>query len=200
MAAAPENTSPQLDAPGAGLPTLELLASRAMFALYRRGKDRVAALNDFSRYAELLRVAARSVDTETGSRPVLIKRVFSIEDSSRFWSPYMVLHHLVIVDSSILKVIESLVAGIAVQREARIADVKPSSQSGPEMLEKFDTVCADYAARITKISDLNSTLTHRHPWFGPLNAHGWNCLAAVHHGVHLRQLNAILAAASPKLR
>jgi hypothetical protein len=39
-------------------------------------------------------------------------------------------------------------------------------------------------------------LTHAHPWFGPLNAHGWHCLAAIHHTLHRRQLTAILRALS----
>lgn len=60
---------PQLEAPGSGLPPLELLI----------GKERV-----------------------------LIKRITGIEDSSRFWSVYMVLDHLLIVDRLTIKIMESL--------------------------------------------------------------------------------------------
>jgi len=29
--------------------------------------------------------------------------------------------------------------------------------------------------------------------FGPLDAHGWLCLAGIHHAIHRRQLERILA-------
>ncbi len=191
----PQTQPPKLDAPGAGLPAAELTFASISFLLYRKLRDRGYASRHFAGEANSMLETVGKLNEQQGRNPVLINRVFGIEDSSRFWSPYMVLHHLVIVDSGIIKVIEALAAGNTDLREVKIADVKPSPATGPEVAQTFRTVIQDYEARLTKISDLNTTTKHPHPWFGPLNAHGWHCLAALHHGIHKRQLAAILAAA-----
>jgi len=38
--------------------------------------------------------------------------------------------------------------------------------------------------------------THRHPWFGPLEARRWHCFATFHLQVHRRQLQEIRRALS----
>lgn len=185
--------SPQLDPPGAGLPKAELFFARILFSLYRVRHSREEALRHFRKEAEALLNIVKNLSPDVGRRRVLIKRVAGIEDSSRFWSPYMVLHHLVIVDNAISGVVEALVSNGTNLPEAKIADVKPFASSGPEIVSTFQKVVADYENRLTKISDLRNSTAHIHPWFGPLNAHGWHCLAAVHHTIHKRQLEAILS-------
>lgn len=184
--------APNLEAPGAGLPVLEHRLIDSIFRMYRAFQNRDAALRKFQSHGQFILDAAAGVSENQGRQRVLTRRVFGIEDSSRFWSPYMVVHHLIIVDSSIIKVIEALAAGKSELREAKIADVKPSLQSGPEVVDHFRTVLSDYSNRLTKIADLHTEQKHAHPWFGLLDGYGWHCLAALHHGIHKRQLSAIL--------
>lgn len=183
--------SPQLQEPGAGLPPLELFFVRASFALYRALRSDAFALKHFLKEAKLLVELAKRVKPEFGTEPVLIRKIFGIEDSSRFWSPYMVIHHLVIVDSGILQMIERLSGDNAALPEVRIADVKPDPSSGPEVIGMFEAVVRKYEDMLGKLSGLRSAARHPHPWFGPLDAHGWHCLAAVHHSIHRRQLQVI---------
>lgn len=184
---------PKLDAPGAGLPRMELLVATISFLVYRKLHDRDYASRHFHKEARQLLDVVNHISQDRGRAQVLTERFFGIEDSSRFWSPYMVLHHLIIVDSAIIKVIETLAVGKSDLREAKIADVKPNPDSGPEVIEQFQIVVQDYQERLTKISDLATARTHAHPWFGKLDGHGWHCLAALHHGIHKRQLTGILA-------
>jgi hypothetical protein len=45
-----------------------------------------------------------------------------------------------------------------------------------------------------KLRQLRTRATHVHPWFGPLDAQGWHCLAAMHHTIHRRQVERIIKA------
>jgi hypothetical protein len=173
------------------LPPLELFLVRATFALYRTLRSDAFALRHFLKEASRLVELAKRVKPEFGTEPVLIRKIFGIEDSSRFWSPYMVIHHLVIVDSGILQMIERLSGGSAALPEVRIADAKPDPSSGPEVIGKFESVVQKYEKLLERLSDLKGTPRHPHPWFGPIDAHGWHCLAAVHHSIHRRQLQVI---------
>ncbi|HBR86274.1 MAG TPA: hypothetical protein DEA65_00320, partial [Candidatus Marinimicrobia bacterium] len=58
--------------------------------------------------------------------PVLIDRLRGLEDSSRFWSPVMVLEHLVIVGRELKDIIISLNEEKVPNKDLDIADVKPS--------------------------------------------------------------------------
>jgi hypothetical protein len=53
------------------------------------------------------------------------------------------------------------------------------------LFTRFDTQAG------TGIQDRNSGATHAHPWVGPLTAHQWLNLAAVHQRVHRKQIQAI---------
>lgn len=49
-------------------------------------------------------------EEDHGAIPVLIDRVVGIEDSSRYWSVFMVLDHLRIVDEGMTQIIQALFA------------------------------------------------------------------------------------------
>lgn len=151
-------------------------------ALYQAEGERVLALT-------------RNLDDTTLQRQVLIKRFPGIEDSSRFWSPAMTVEHLVIVGMGIVGILNSLRAGKAVTKATRIQDVKPSPETGRKILETFEKILvrqADACARPAQGGELQ--LTHDHPWFGPMNAHRWQVLNAVHQRIHRMQIEKILAA------
>lgn len=184
--------SPPLAPPGAGLPALELMFSRLVFAAARCTDSRDSALRRFTTGAAGIRARVAALDDETGSRPVLVPRLLGLEDSSRWWSPFMVVEHLVIVDTNMFRIMTDLVAGRRHPAEARIQDFKPAPSAGRDALVAFEQLVEQFAASVPRWPRLHTACRHVHPWFGALDAHGWLCLAGLHHGIHRRQLERIL--------
>ena len=184
----PERLAP----PGAGLPRAELAWVRPTFWLVRHWLSDERASIRFRGEANGMMAQVDALPSHLAMQPVLIKRVIGIEDSSRGWSATMVLEHLRIVDRTIIDIIETLSRGESFGQEIRTADVKPRAGIGREVLGEFGAVVIDYAARVTPALACRSRVKHAHPWFGPLDPHGWHCLAAIHHTLHRRQLGAIL--------
>jgi len=85
----------------------------------------------------------------------------------------------------------------SINRKVSTAAVKPKPEQTMETIDVFRKVTGQYLDRVGALPDLNSSVRHEHPWFGPLNAHGWHVLAAVHHGIHRRQIEWIIATAAP---
>lgn len=182
----------QLQPAGAGLPWLELTISRMGFWLTRKLLSRARLDAWFQEEGERMLTLARALEPETVARPCLIPRVWGIEDSSRHWSVLMVLDHLVIVDSGIAAIVRQVTAGKPSGKEISTAEVKPGTAPDLQVIERFAGCLRDYATRIGRLERLRSQATHRHPWFGRLDGHGWHCLAALHHTVHRRQVESII--------
>ncbi|HYE33767.1 MAG TPA: DinB family protein [Methylomirabilota bacterium] len=181
-----------LGPPGAGLPTAELLFVRCAFALARGVMTPENALARFERETERIATLAQSLPLELAQRQVVIPRVMGIEDSSRNWSVLMTVGHLNITTAFIQAIVERLRNEEAIDREVRIQDVKPSVEQSETTVKLFRRICGRYVKSVAALGKLNSKTTHTHPWFGPLNAHGWHCLAAIHHTIHRRQIEAII--------
>jgi hypothetical protein len=182
----------ELQPPGAGLPLAELWLSRLGLAIIHRTTSRAQASDWFRTEADRILRLARSVDQELAARPVLIPRVWGIEDSSRNWSVFMTLEHLTIVNQVIADIIEHLAARQAYDRDISTADVKPTTGQDQKLIGRFAGSIDDYLARIERLENLHTQARHRHPWFGPLNAHAWHVLAAAHQRIHRRQIERIL--------
>lgn len=182
----------KLAPPGAGLPSSERLVASLGFGLLRAalGRRRTEAWLR----AETARVLAivRGLTPQQATRQVLVPRPFGLEDSSRDWSPGMVVEHLVIVDNGIAGVIEALCDDRDFGREVRIAEVKPSPGAGQEQWPRLEKALDGYLDRVTAIPSLRTARRHAHPWFGALDAHGWHTLAALHTMIHRRQLEAVV--------
>jgi hypothetical protein len=183
---------PTLQSPGAGLPVLELAFLQSMFRCACVLISLNAGLRWFKFEATKIMALARSVAAEQGALPVLINRVMGIEDSSRYWSVFMVLDHLRIVDEGITQIVHTLTDNRLFGQEVRIQDVKPSPQSGPETIGRFLKAVDGYESTVIRLGTLGGRVRHPHPWFGPMTAHDWHCLAAIHHWVHRRQLERII--------
>ena len=187
------NDSPQLQPPGAGLPRIELAGARVLLGVQRRFVSLEKSTRLFQKErAELLRLA-RSCGAGDGARPVLIRRLVGMEDSSRNWSVFMTLHHLQIVNAAFTGIIKSLCNDVEVEGVASTADVKPDPATDASMIEQFDQTCAEYVSVVNECGDLRSRLTFLHPWFGEMNALGWHTLAAIHMSIHRKQVELILA-------
>jgi len=185
-------SSPSLQPPGAGLPFAELLLARVGFAVQRRLMSPVQALKRFQTEAVRICDIGGGLTDEQAARVVVIPRIFGIEDSSRACSINMTIDHLVIVDELIIGLMEALLAGRTLPIEISTANVKPSAKPKPGVLERFAEVVEGYGRVIANAGSLKTAAKQHHPWFGPLDAHGWHCLAAVHHTIHRRQIERIM--------
>ncbi|MBH0179911.1 MAG: DinB family protein [Nitrospira sp.] len=143
-----------------------------------------AVIQWFKFESEKIRAVARRVPEGTGAIPVLINRVIGIEDSSRCWSVFMVLDHLRIVNEGIASIVDALTQDRRFAQEVRIQDVKPSRAGGPETIDRFMASVANYEAAVARLGTLGRRMRHPHPWFGPITAHDWHCLAGIHQLVH----------------
>lgn len=184
---------PILGRPGAGLPLSRVLFSRLVLAVASAMDSRESALRRFNTEAGRIRKLVEALDDSVGARQVLVPQLLGLEDSSRFWSPFMVVEHLVIVDTNMFRIMTDLVAGRLHPDEARIEDFKPAPSSGRASLVAFDKLVAQFNAQVPQWPALRTRYRHIHPWFGPLDAHRWLSLAGLHHGIHRRQLKRILA-------
>lgn len=155
-----------------------------------KGRQDWTALFEAER-TEILRLA-RSVAELTGEKQVLVKRIRGMEDSSRFWSVYMVLDHLNIVNTLFTSIMFALTRGTVPDGKASTADVKPSPDANGALVDEFERTCAKYVSRVGKLSDLKTKVRYAHPWFGPLDAAGWHALAAFHMALHRQQIERIL--------
>jgi hypothetical protein len=146
--------------------------------------------------SECFRVLALVDQCDSGKRmePVLIKRVRGLEDSSRFWSVYMTLDHLRIVQNLIVRVICALTHEKAhVLQPVSTAEVKPDPKAGENSVADFEESVSLIQKTIAAIPHLNTEMRQAHPWFGPLDVAGWHVLAALHLRIHRVQLERILA-------
>ncbi len=187
-------TPPKLHPPGAGLPFFSRLAVRWFGRRMLRGKFTwdTAPASVEATALRMLAATARS-DDETFHRPVLVPPMRGLEDSSRYWSPAMVLEHLVITAPGFLHFILALSRGESSDKVIDTATVKPQGTTGREVEAKFRELHSGVAERIvSEAGPHRRTPTHRHPWFGDLGASDWSALFALHLQLHEKQLMAII--------
>lgn len=184
---------PVLAAPGAGLPRAELLAARLLFRFrrWRSGREQAAAVIAAER--ERIGQLVHGITPATGSRPVLIRRLRGLEDSSRHWSVFMTLDHLRIVNDAVAGTMAMLLSGRVPPNAASTAAVKPDPGSDESTVSAFAAACDRLDRVAAEAADLHTAATHAHPWFGPLDAAGWHFMAGFHMTLHRKQLVCILA-------
>jgi hypothetical protein len=135
------------------------------------------------------------MDDATLAHRVLIKRLRGLEDSSRYWSPEMVLEHLVITGEMFTDYVVALSNDRPVADQRGIADIKPRGGLGRAVVARFVEVHEAIHTRLAKeAGPLRDGPTHLHPWFGKLTALDWLSLTAVHMGLHEKQWRAIRSA------
>jgi hypothetical protein len=188
----PQDNSPRLAAPGAGLPGFELQIARTLFALRAWTHDRrrtdALLLRERAHIAERVRACPAA---QRGQR-VLIPRPRGLEDSSRHWSVLMTLEHLRLVNLACASIIRELSEGRMPAGKVSTADVKPSPDVTEAVLAAYEASCDEVLAAVASAKDLDNAARLPHPWFGPMSARRWHLLAAVHLGIHRRQIEAIL--------
>ena len=186
------NREPKLAPPGAGLPIPELFIARLLFTTKRLTGNRASFTAKFRKERETIHGLVNAVSAEAAARRVLIPRPRGLEDSSRYWSVWMTLDHLRIIHQSIIRVIGALTKGVALEGKASTAAVKPSPQVTAAVAVDYEKSCDDLLAVVASVNDLNTKVCHAHPWFGPLNAAGWQALSATHLSIHRVQIERIV--------
>jgi len=189
MSSVPE---PQLAPPGAGLPKVELYIGRLFFAFQRWAGSREKFNAFFERERGAIRSLVESCDLESASRRVLIARPRGLEDSSRFWSVWMTLDHLRIVNTQISEIIETLGRGEVPAWKASTATIKPSQAVTTAVVAEYETSCHALLKSVAGVENLKTPARFAHPWFGPLDAFGWHALAGGHLAIHRVQIERIL--------
>ncbi|MBK7836301.1 MAG: hypothetical protein IPJ49_01130 [Candidatus Obscuribacter sp.] len=185
---------PKLQPPGAGLPPLELFtAKHFLFPAFCRLHDFSKATAHFEITANKLIQATEASPQPLREKPVLVKPLQGIEDSSRYWSSSMVLEHLIIVGNLMADVIEHLAFDKEVPFVADVAAVKPTGQlSGELCILQYRDFTHKFLLKVKPLRELeHKPNTYNHPWFGPINLHQWLCLAGLHEQIHLKQIDEI---------
>lgn len=187
-------SDPQLAPPGAGLPAIELFIGGRLFALKRLLGSRESFTAKFEQERVAIRDLLNSCAPSKRGERVLIPRLRGLEDSSRFWSVWMTLDHLRIMNSVFAMVITSLVHGKVPQRKASTAEVKPDPAVTATVEGAYEESCDKLLAVVAAVPDLKTAVCYAHPWFGPLDAFGRHALTATHMGIHRAQITRITEA------
>ncbi len=185
---------PQLAPPGAGLPFPEKLIARCLLGMKRLTGNSGAFTAHFIRERETIRRLIAKLDETTLSRRVLILRPRGLEDSSRSWSVLMTLDHLRIVHHAFIGVIGTLAMEQVPEGEASTAAVKPDPGVTMDVIAEYEASCDALLATLANVRSFKTRARFPHPWFGPMDAHGWHALAGGHMSIHRVQIERILAA------
>jgi hypothetical protein len=185
-------STPQLAPPGAGLPWVELQVARILFGIRRWMGNRDSFLKTFEAEQVAIRALIERFPLAERGRPILIPRAVGLEDSSRNYSPWMVLDHLRIVNDACVEVIAALTIGNTMSGSASTAAVKPDPSADASVEAAYEVSCQAVVRLLQTAGDLKTNLRYAHPWFGPLDAHGWAAMVAMHLGIHRNQLAIML--------
>lgn len=186
-------SEPRLAPPGAGLPFPENLIARWMFGLKVLTGSSEAFTAHFIRERGVIRALIDHVDETTLTRRVLISRPRGLEDSSRYWSVLMTLDHLRIVNLAFSGVIETLAGEQIPEGVASTAAVKPDPTVTMDVVGEYEASCDTLFATLAAVKNFKTRARFPHPWFGPMNAHGWHALTGTHLAIHRLQIERILA-------
>ena len=193
-----DDVTPKLKPAGTGLPLFERLVASYLFLPVKARQTTWEQSNRVFTHetAKILRLT-RSLSIEQMQTPILIPKIVGIEDNSRFWSPVMVMEHLMIVAPAMADAIVRLSCGESPEVKVDISAYKPArSFSNSADLESvrsaFESLMEHVHNRVTReVRDRQSHARLHHPWFGPLTARHWNWLLGSHQWVHRKQIEAM---------
>ena len=186
----PNNPQDSLGKAGAGLPRFQALLLRYIgFPILRLFLSWEGALNIFESEGQKVLKLVDGLGQEQMNTKVLVPKTLGIEDNSRYYSAAMVLWHLIYVGETINDGIISLSRGETLDFTVIIENFKPFVDISPNIADDYQTFLSHYHPTLEKnVHDRRKANYHSHPWFGPLNPHGWLVLSAVHQFIHRRQL------------
>lgn len=190
----PNSPQNSLGKAGAGLPKFQAYFLRHIgFPMLRQFMSWDRALESFEAEGRKVLQLVAGLEQEQLNTKVLVPKTFGIEDNSRYYSAAMVLWHLIYVGETIRDGVTSLSRGETLDFTVKIENFKPFVDISPNIVNDYQAFLSTYRPTLNKnVQDRNRPNYHSHPWFGPLNPHGWLVLNAVHQLIHRRQLENII--------
>ena len=184
-----------LERAGNGLPSIDAIFLKHVgFPILKTIVSWDKGLDVFEREGKRIIDSLIDVNNDVLFKKVLISKTLGIEDNSRYYSPAMVLWHLIYVGETIQEGIISLSKGEKLDFTIKIENFKPFVEIEKNILEKYELFLLSYRSSIEQsVEDRHLKNYHAHPWFGPLNPQQWVIMSALHQWVHGRQIRKILA-------
>lgn len=184
----------KLESAGKGLRLIDALVLKHIaFPFLRTTMSWNMGMKLFEHEGERILKDVKELDDDTLFRRTLIPKIVGIEDNSRYYSPAMVLWHLIYVGNTIRDGIISLSKNERLNFAVKIENFKPFVEISPHIVNEYELFLQAYRRTIeTKVADKNIRNYQVHPWFGPLNPHQWLIMSAIHQVVHGRQIRKIL--------
>ncbi|MBK1719433.1 DinB family protein [Thiocystis violacea] len=174
------------------IPAHERLVADLGVRLYASLVSPARILDRFRDEAQRAIDLTRRISEEQGRRRVSIRRFAGIESSSRDWSVYMTLDHLVRVNTAITALIHAICSDRHHGVEILFEDVEPRAEAGADRIQALEILVDRYDHQIQCLGHLLSRSRYPHPWFGPLNARQWHALATLHNRTHRLQIEKII--------
>ncbi len=189
-----ENNTPQLDAPGKGLPSQEAFVGKyIIFPTLKTVISWNLALKLFESEGNKILALTKKVSIEDQFRQVLVPRKMGMEDSSRFWSLAMTLQHLIIVGDLVSDFMIELSHGKEIKVVLDTATVKPDKEVSSHIVKEYEDFLVNFRNHLEKnVDNKYSSSCNVHPWFGCLNPHQWLVLLFFHQFIHRRQIVQII--------
>jgi hypothetical protein len=183
-----------LECAGNGLPAIDALFLKYIgFPIIKKIMPWNIGMRLFEHEGRKILDSVKPLDDEVLFRKVLIPKTFGIEDNSRYYSPAMVLWHLIYVGQTIQEGIVSLSKNEELDFVVKIENFKPFVEISDNIVDEYEVFISNYKINIeSNVKEKHIQNFHPHPWFGPLNPHQWLIMSAVHQIVHARQLKKIL--------
>jgi hypothetical protein len=184
----------RLERAGHGLPSFDaIFLKRIGFPILKSIITWDKGMDIFEREGRIILKSLKGVCDDILFKKVLISKTFGIEDNSRYYSPAMVLWHLIYVGETIQSGIISLSKGEKLDFTVKIENFKPFVEIENNILEQYELFLLSYRSTIEhSVEDKCLNNYHAHPWFGPLNPQQWVIMSALHQWVHGRQIRKIL--------
>lgn len=184
----------KLENAGDGLPKLDaVFLKNIAFPILKTVMSWNSAMRFFEYQGDIILRLVKGLDQDTLFQKVLIPNIFGIEDNSRYYSPAMVLWHLIYVGETLQNGIVDLSKNKKIDFTVKIKNFKPFVEIDANIVERYENFLNNYRTFIeTNIGDKYINNCHTHPWFGCLNPHQWLVMSSIHQMVHCRQMKLIL--------
>ncbi len=184
----------KLEKAGHGLPKTDAIFLRHIgFPLLKSFISWNNALRFFEYQGEEILNLVKDLSKDKLFKKVLIPKIFGIEDNSRYYSPAMVLWHLIYVGECLQEGIVNLSKNEKINFTVKIENFKPFVEINEDIVERYENFLNNYRKFIeTNVKNKYINNCHSHPWFGCLNPKEWLVMSAIHQMVHQRQIKKIL--------
>lgn len=184
----------KLESAGKGLPAIEALTLRhIIFPILKTLMSWNMGMKLFEYEGKRILNDVKMLDESVLFKKVLIPKILGIEDNSRYYSPAMVLWHLIYVGEAIQGGIISLSKNESPDFVVKIEKFKPFVEISANIVSQYEMFLKEYRRTIEEnVKDKYIRNYHAHPWVGPLNPHQWLIMSAIHQLIHRRQLRKII--------